>query len=382
MRVRLLLLAALAALAAFGQKLETIPNPAAAGSIQPNWSSTPDGGAVLSWVEPGKNGSYTLRYAVRQGSQWSEPRIVVSGRRFFRHPAEVPEVLQLGAKQWLARWIEQPDAASEAEFVYLSSSTDGVQWTTPVMAHKDRSPVEHGLASMVASGANEVSVFWLETPMGEDGPAYLMRTVVDASGKETKEERLDPDVCTCCPTSVAKTAKGLLVAYRGHTPQDIRDISVLRFENGKWSQPKNVYADNWKINACPINAASVASKGDHVALAWFTGAQDNPRVQAVFSQDGGATFSKPVLLSKGRAFGYASVVLDDDGGAVVSWLEQAASGDTNVLVSKISATGAAGSAIQVASGGRQALGYPRLVHSPAGSFIAWGGSKIQTARVP
>src|SRR5215469_11379910 len=168
MRLSLFLLTALAA---YSQKpsLESVPNPAAAGSIQPNWFSTPEGDVALSWVEPGKNGSYTLRYAVRHGVEWSEPRTVVSGRRLFRHPAEVPEVLQLGAKQWLARWIEQPDASSEAEFVYLSSSADGVQWTAPLMAHKDRSPVEHGLASMVPSGANEVSVFWLETPMGEDG---------------------------------------------------------------------------------------------------------------------------------------------------------------------------------------------------------------------
>jgi hypothetical protein len=381
MRFSLLLLTALAAL---GQKpsLESVPNPAAAGSIQPNWSTTPDGGAVLSWVEPEKNGAYTLRYAVRQGAQWSEPRTVVSGRRFFRHPAEVPEVLQWNAHQWLARWIEQPDAASEAEFVYLSSSTDGARWSVPVMAHKDRSPVEHGLASMVPSGANEVSVIWLETPMGEDGPAYLMRTVADRSGKELKEERLDPDVCTCCPTAVTRTAKGLLVAYRGHTPEDIRDISVIRFQDGKWSQPKNVHADKWKVNACPINAASVAAKGDHVALAWFTGAQDNPRVQVAFSEDGGATFGNAALASMGRAFGYASVVLGDDGGATVSWLEQAGSGDTNVVVRKISTNGAAGPAIQVATGGRQALGYPRLIHSAAGTFIAWGGNKIQTARLP
>ena len=31
------------------------------------------------------------------------------------------------------------------------------------------------------------------------------------------------DVCSCCPTSVVNTAKGFLVAYRGHTPKDIRE---------------------------------------------------------------------------------------------------------------------------------------------------------------
>jgi hypothetical protein len=375
----------LAALPLCGQKLitEPLPNPSPSGSLQANWSAAPDGSAILNWTEQLQDGSYTLKYAVFRGNAWSEARTVAEHRRVFRHPAELPEVMQMGERQWLAHWIEMPNPRSEAEFVYVSSSQDGVHWTAPVMAHRDRSEVEHGLASMVASGNGEASIIWLETPEGEDGPAYLMRTVVDASGKEIKEERLDPDVCTCCPTAVAKTAKGLLVAYRDHTPADIRDISVVRFENGRWSQPKNVHADNWKINACPINAATVAAKGDHAAIAWYTGAQDAPKVQVVFSEDGGSTFGKSVVVSSGHAFGYASVALDDDGSAIVSWLERKDDGAARLLVRQIAATGAAGPILQVAEGGQQSLGYPRLFHSSAGTFLAWGSekAKLQTVRL-
>ena len=115
---------------------------------------------------------------------------------------------------------------------------------------------------MVASGAGESSLFWLKAGQDEEGPTALMRTIIDASGKAVREERLAPDVCACCPTAVAKTAKGLLLAYRGHTRENIRDISVLRFENGRWSRPNSLYADNWHINACPTNAASVAASGN------------------------------------------------------------------------------------------------------------------------
>src|SRR5579864_1585833 len=269
-----------AAVPGFGQKFtaETLANPAAPGSLQPNWSATPDGNAVLSWIEPTKDGSYTLRYAVRRGSNWSEARTIAEHRKFFRHPAEVPEVMAMSDKLWLAHWVEMPKESSEAEFLYVSSSTDGVHWTAPAIAHKDRSEVQHGLVSMVGSGNGEASLFWLETPKGEDGPGYLMRTVVNAAGQEIKEERLDADVCVCCPTAVTKTAKGLLVAYRAHTPDDIRDISVIRFENNRWSLSKNVHADNWHINACPTNAAAVAAKGDKVGLSWYTSAQDRKSV--------------------------------------------------------------------------------------------------------
>jgi hypothetical protein len=370
----------------FGQpfRSEPLTNPAGAGSIQSNWSAPPDSGAILSWTEPGKDGSLSLRYAVLHGSKWSEPRTIAAQRHFFRHPAELPEVVQTGEHQWMAHWVEMPKEDSEAEYVYTSSSTDGLHWTMPAMAHRDRAPVQHGLASMVASGSGESSLFWLKGGANEEAPAALMRTIVDASGKEVREERLAPDVCACCPTAVVKTAKGLLLAYRGHTSADIRDIDVLRFENGHWSQPKNLYADNWKINACPTNAASVAAVGNQVAVAWFTGAQDAPKTEIAFSSDGGSTFTKPTTVSTGRSFGYTSVVLIKDA-AIVSWLEQGAGGGAaRVFVREISFAGVAGPVLQVAEGGRMGLGYPRLLHSlqMGETFITWGDPKqIQTARL-
>ncbi len=363
-------------------RAERIPNPAGTGSVQPSWSVAPDGSVVLSWIEPAANHSYALRYAVRRGSQWSEARTVASRPHFFRQPAEAPEVIEVNDKLWMAHWVEMPMESSEAEFVYVSSSTDGVHWTPPAMAHKDRSAVEHGLVSMAPSGNDEVSLIWLEALHGEDEPTYLMRTILNAAGKEVREERLDEDVCGCCPTTIVRTAKGLLIAYRDHTPEDIRDISIIRFENGRWSQPKNINADNWKLNACPTNAAAVTAKGDHVAVAWFTGAPDSPRVQVAFSADSGSTFGKPTVVSTGHAFGYTSVALDDDGSAIVSWLEQGGQAGARVLVRQITAAGVAGPVVQIAEGGRMALGYPRVAHSAAGSFIAWGDPKqVQTAQL-
>ena len=371
------------ALSAYGQALtpQTTPNPAAAGSLQPQWSVTPDGHALLSWIEPMNNGGYALRYAVRGRSGWPEARTIVSNRHFFRHPAEVPEVMMLNDHLWMAHWVENV-ADSDAEFVYVSSSTDGIHWSAPIMVNKDRSQVEHGLVSMIGSGNQEASLFWLETPQGEDGPGYLMHSVVNAKGQAIQEERLEPDVCNCCPTAVVRTAKGLLVAYRDRTKDDIRDISVLRFENGKWSQPKNVHADNWKLNACPTNAAAVAARGDRVALSWYTGAQNSPRVQAIFSSDGGATFGKPVVVSTGHAYGYTSIALAEDGAALVSWLQQGENNAARVLARAVTSAGAAGPVVQLAQGGRMALGYPRVVSAGTETWIAWGdpkASRVDTA---
>ena len=282
----------------------------------------------------------------------------------------------------LAHWVENGKDAVDAEFVNVSSSRDGIHWTEPAMAHKDRSPVQHGLVSMVPSGDKEASLFWLQALKGEDGPISLMRTVVGADGKEIREEDLDKDVCTCCPTSSVKTAKGLLVAYRGHTPKDIRDIAVMRFEGGRWSASKILNRDNWEISACPINAASAAANNERVAISWYTEADDEARVQLVFSSDSGTTFTKPVKVSTGPTFGYTSTALTGDGGAVVSWLEET-DGPTRILVRRVSPCGVLGPVIKVAEGSRQSLGYPRLLRAGSQVWIAWGDPKtrIQTAQL-
>ena len=176
----------------------------------------------------------------------------------------MPEVIALPGGHWFAHWVESPGGDSDAEYIYVSSSTDGAHWTMPLQAHHDRSPVQHGLASMIANPDGGGSIFWLEALKGEDAPVALKRTIVDASGKEVREEQIDGDVCGCCPTAVAKTSKGLLLAFRAHSKEDIRDIAVTRLENGKWSTPKIVNADGWEINACPTNAAAVPPR----AITW------------------------------------------------------------------------------------------------------------------
>ena len=126
-----------------------------------------------------------------------------------------------------------------------------------------------------------------------------------------KEELLAADVCECCPTAVTRTSSGLLLAFRGHTKDDIRDIAVTRFVSGRWTSPKIVYPDKWQVDACPVNAAAVTAKGDKVAVSWYTAAGNKPRVELSLSADAGATFSKAAVVSTGDAYGYTSIAMDN-----------------------------------------------------------------------
>jgi hypothetical protein len=357
-------------------KMAPLANPSGPNSSQVNWSLTQDGNVLLSWLE-----SDTLKYAIRRGNQWSEARTIASHRSFFHHPAELPEVVSMPNGALMAHWIETPKPDSEAEFVYVSASRDGIKWTAPAPGQRDKGDVEHGLASMLSNGDGTASVFFLQSLKGPDAPTALMRSVIGADGMEQKEEVLDNDTCECCPTTAVRTAKGLLVAYRDHTKDDIRDIAVTRFEGGKWIASKIVYPDKWQVDACPVNAASAAAKGDKVGIAWYTAAGNNPRVEVALSGDSGATFGKAVVVSTGSSYGYASVALDDAGGAYVSWLERGGD-NAKVLVRHVSADGTSGPVAQVATGTRKSLGYPRLVRAGSELLIGWNtDSAVKIAKL-
>jgi hypothetical protein len=181
-----------------------------------------------------------------------------------------------------------------------------------------------------------------------------------------------------------KTAKGLLVAYRDHSPQDIRDIGIVRFESGRWQPSRILNPDKWEINACPVNGAAAAAKGSRVAIAWYTEAQDSPRTQFALSSDAGATFSKPIRISTGNSFGHTSVALDDNGNAVVSWLEEGSGDGVRLLARQVTSAGVAGPVVEVSQGVQRIIGYPRLLQVGNETWIAWGNSgagKILTAKL-
>jgi len=127
----------------------------------------------------------------------------------------------------------------------------------------------------------------------EDAPASESMTLryaaIDAEGKLSDEAQLDERVCECCQTSAAMTSEGPIAVYRDRSQTEVRDIYFVKKQsNSAWSGPTAVHTDNWQINACPVNGPSIAADGRRVAVAWFTGANDAPRVKVAFSSDAGA----------------------------------------------------------------------------------------------
>lgn len=358
--------------------------PAAPGSMAPNLALV-DGGALLSWLEPREEGGHRLRVARWSADGWSAPGTVVEGDDFFANWADFPSVVAAADGSLLAHWLAKLGAGPYAYGAFLARSTDrGTTWQPLGLLHQDRSPTEHGFVAMVPEGGG-VRAFWLDgremTMDGGDGHgvhgAMALRTAW--IGQETgPEEVLDPRVCECCQVSAAVAADGPLVVYRDRSESEVRDIFAVRRTASGWSAPRPVHADGWQIPGCPVNGPAVAARGKRVAVAWFTLAEQRARVRAAWSEDGGATFGQPIELDGGRPLGRVAVLLDDAGGAVVTWLE--AEGDeAAILARRLSPAGQPGPAVRLAqTSGARASGFPRPALLDGRLLLAW----VEAGRPP
>lgn len=372
---------------------ETI-SPAGKDSREPELTFTPDGRIIMSWVEKVDEKRYALRFATRDGAGWSEPRTVAEGDNWFVNWADFPSVIVLTNSELAAHWLVKSGSGTYAYDVNISRSKDGGKtWSKAITPHTDRTQTEHGFASLLPLIDGRLGVVWVDGRNLKDikadedeGPLpesmTLRYATVDALGKLSDEAMLDERICECCQTSAAVTSEGAIIAYRDRSEREVRDIYVVRQEKGKWSAPQPVHTDGWEIMACPVNGPSVAADGQRVAVAWYTEASDNPRVQVAFSSDGGRTFGSPVHVDDGSPVGRVDVLLLPDGSALVCWMAGTAEkGATKMR--RIQQDGTLGAVSIVAESDiARSSGFPRMARLGGDVFIAWTQfGKPSTVRV-
>jgi hypothetical protein len=373
--------------------LTGLPTPALEGSVGPNLSVAPDGRVLLSWIDRLDDGRHALRFAVKEGNGWSAPRQIAAGAGWFVNWADFPSIVALPDGSLAAHWLVKSAAATYAYDVQIARSTDGgTRWSAPLVPHRDGTPTEHGFVSLFPARDGRLAAAWLDgrdtqpeaAAHGHEGGAMTLRyAAVGTDGTLQDEALLDARVCDCCQTSAAVTGEGPLVVYRDRSSQEVRDISIVELRGGRWSEPRGLPADGWKIQGCPVNGPSVAASGRRVAVAWFTAASDAPRVKLAFSTDTGASFGAPVTVDDGNPLGRVDAVLLDDGDAVVSWVESSPEG-SSLRVRRIRADGKRGAAvIVVPASGKLANEFPQMARDGKGQLVlAWTAGRVRTTVVP
>lgn len=362
--------------------IESLASPAGAGSGQPQLTVS-DRGVLLSWIERTGNAA-TLKFAEKRGAGWSEPRTVASGADWFVNWADVPSVIRLADGTLYGHWLQKNGPSTYAYDVRLSRSTDdGKTWSPSFTPHHDGTHTEHGFASLFQMPAAGLGLVWLDGRAmkagghdGHDGHSgggdmSVRGAAFDRAGTQISELPVDLRVCECCPTAVAVTSDGPIVAYRDRSPDEIRDIYISRLVGGKWTEPAAVHNDGWRIAACPVNGPALSADGRNVAIAWFTAKGDEGHTFVAFSSNAGASFGAPIRLDDASALGRVDVQLLPDGSAIATWIEFA-DGRARFQARRVTASGQKTTAVAVSAlAASRASGYPRMARFGNELLFAW-----------
>ncbi|ALN55445.1 BNR repeat [Lysobacter enzymogenes] len=378
--------------------------PAAGAAAQPDLIAAPDGGWLLSWIEPGARGGHALKFArAGRDGAWGPIRTIAQGRDWFVNWADTPHIALAADGALWAHWLRKSAPATYAYDVVLSRSGDGgATWSEPAKVNDDGTATEHGFVSLWPDGADGIGVAWLDgrrtgggegheggAHAGHRGAMTLRAASFDARSQRSLDSELDPMTCDCCQTDAAPTARGPLLVYRDRDAQEIRDIAATRREAGGWTAPRHVHADRWTMPACPVNGPSVAARGDDAIVAWYTAVGGESKVQAARSGDAGTTFGAPVVLDRGEPVqGRVEAALGADA-AWVLWLrENRQDGQTLWLARLAPDLSRELQRVQVArlQGRGRGTGFPQLAAGDGAVYIVWteladGAARLRGARL-
>jgi hypothetical protein len=355
--------------------LTSAQSPAKPDSAQPQLTVSHTG-VILSWVE--RAGAVaTLKFSERTATGWTGATTVASGGNWFVNWADVPSVARLDDGTLVAHWLQKSGPGTYAYDVRLTHSRDnGKTWSTSFTPHHDGTKTEHGFATLFQMPDAGLGLVWLDgrnMREGEhDGGSMTLRFgAFGKDWKQTAEAELDARVCECCPTTAAITSDGPIVAYRDRSHDEIRDIHITRLENGKWSEPKPVHADGWRVPACPVNGPALSARGKQVAVAWFNAKDNQPNAFVALSSDAGRSFGAPVRLDDQASLGRVDVEILPDGSAVAAYMEFADQ-RAQFRVRRILPDGTKSAPITVAGmSGTRSNGYPRMVLHGGELVFAW-----------
>ncbi|HUQ53775.1 MAG TPA: hypothetical protein VM692_16215 [Gammaproteobacteria bacterium] len=361
-------------------RTQDVAFPGGAGSAEPRLTSGPDGTPVLSWLEPAGDAA-VLRFSTFASGAFGTPHEVTRGDDLMVNWADLPSVQPIARDVWAAHWLKNtPDPSGAYNIVTAVSADGGRTWTSPAQLNDDDTMAEHGFVELFAWN-DSIAAFWLDgrqlAEFSFDEPDKLLGTSLriarlDESGAAVSREIVDELVCDCCAPDHAMASAGPVVVYRDRTPEEIRDIAVRRFADGRWHDAVAAGTDNWHIEGCPVNGPKVAAAGARVGVAWFAAPEGAARVRFAWSTDGAASFAPALALDGAGSFGQVGLLLAADGTAIVSWWRSAQGGGTDLVLRTVGADSALGKPQVVAhSAAVQPVDVPQLVRAGDDVLVAW-----------
>src|SRR5215217_9227849 len=217
-------------------------------------------------------------------------------------------------------WTARAEAGDEhGTDIYLSASTDrGQSFASEVKVNDDKAPGPHGMHSLAVAKDGRIYAGWLdernvhmpkpstkaEGHHMESNRDLYVATSIDGGRSFSGNRKVATEACPCCKTALAVAADGTLYAgWRQVLPGSFRHIAVTASNDAgaTFSRPVIVSDDHWVLQGCPVSgpSLSVDRASGNLKVVWYAAGEGNaPGVYFAESSDKARSFSARQLLSQ------------------------------------------------------------------------------------
>ncbi len=256
--------------------------------FDPALAATADGRVALTYVTRDTGGADLWIVVSRDsGAHFSAPvRLNARHGKVSSYP-ESRAVPVFGPRGLLVvAWASERDTGRMADdIVARTSADDGANFDPEIFLNDDRAHPQstyHGFVTLDVSPQGRIVAAWIdargETPVpGEEEPriAQISSTFSDDGGRTWSPNMLVArSVCPCCRPTLRLSPTGLAaIAYRG-VRDSLRDprMAFSRDGGATFEDDTLLWADGWKLDACPVAGPALSMAHGTGFVAWTTGA--------------------------------------------------------------------------------------------------------------
>ncbi|MDA8129758.1 MAG: sialidase family protein [Betaproteobacteria bacterium] len=226
----------------------------------------------------------------------------------------------------LLTWTQSLPQKYSGNIRFARSTDGGAHFSAPITLNDDGRLTSHRFDSLAINGTGRVTVAWLDArdrdAAKEKGDAFAGVSIYFAESADNgahfgANRRLVEHTCECCRTSLTWTAEGPVALWRNLYGTHTRDFAIGTLDT---ASVRRATDDEWRIDACPHHGGSLAVDGrGALHMVWFT--QGQTRKGLFYRYIRGTTESAPMAFGDPAAqAGHATIAAAGDT-VLITWRE-------------------------------------------------------------
>lgn len=226
----------------------------------------------------------------------------------------------------LLSWTRSLPQKYSGDIRFARSTDGGRRFTEPITLNDDGRITSHRFNSMAIDGTGRVAILWLDArdrdAARERGGTFAGVSVYVARSSDNgarfdANRKLAEHTCECCRTALAWTADGPAALWRNLYGANTRDFALGNLDTGKVRRATD---DAWRIDACPHHGGGLAVDGaGTLHLVWFT--QGQTRQGLFYKRIANGVESRPMPIGSPAAQAGHATVAAAGNTVLIGWRE-------------------------------------------------------------